>query len=101
MATVRVLSWNGIPAQVKARDTVGRPVSVPLPAWFGLEIDRVAMRDGLIGSDAYLAAWEWSDGIERAGDAAEVARAVAGELAAEWGHPLGDAREPEDDPAIR
>jgi hypothetical protein len=40
--------------QVKVLDGDQRPVSRQLPAWFMEHIDRVAMRDGLHGSDAYL-----------------------------------------------
>ena len=54
MAKVRVLSWRGIPAQVKARDDAGKRVGLELPPWFSQEIDRVAMREGITGSDAYL-----------------------------------------------
>ena len=86
MARYRVLSWRGIPAQVKARDPGGRAVSVQLPAWFGLEIDRVAMRDGVIGTEAYLSGWAWSAESNRAGGAEEVASLVVADLAAEWGH---------------
>ncbi len=93
MAVVRILSWKGIPAQVKARGESSRPVSVVLPGWFGQEIDRVAMRDGLIDSDAYLDAWEWSEDTEHEGEAGMVARAVAAELAAAWGHPFSDSGE--------
>lgn len=100
MARVRVLSWKGIPAQVKSRDGSGRPANVPLPPWFGQEIDRVAMREGLIETDAYLSAWEWSVETERPGAASVVARAMAEELAAVWGHPFSDSDEPEDGPAI-
>jgi cvfA/B/C family virulence factor len=99
MATVRILSWKGIPAQVKARQPGSRPVSVALPEWFGQEIDRVAMLEGLIQTDAYLSAWEWSDEIERAGDAAEVARSVAEELATAWEHPLAEPGKSGDRPA--
>jgi hypothetical protein len=90
MASVRVLSCKRIPAQVKARDGEGRPVSIALPDWFMQEIDRVAVRDGLIETDAYLAAWQWSDPEDRPGPAAEVVRQVAEELAAAWGHPFLD-----------
>jgi hypothetical protein len=100
MAVVRVLSWKGIPAQVKARRDGSRPVSVVMPDWFSQEIDRVAMRDGLIGSDAYLAEWTWSDEVERDGDAADVARSLAEELAATWDHPFPEARGREDDPPV-
>ena len=84
MAHYRILSWRGIPAQVKAWPDTGRPVSVLMPDWFGQEIDRVAMREGLAGSDAYLEQWEWSADFERAGSAEEIANAVVAELAATW-----------------
>jgi hypothetical protein len=100
MAVVRVLSWNGIPAQVKARGDGSRPVSVVMPDWFSQEIDRVAMRDGLIGTDAYLAEWTWSDEVVQDGDAADVARSVAEQLAATWDHPFPDAPRREGDPPV-
>jgi hypothetical protein len=90
MARYRVLSWRGIPAQVKASgDDGGRAVSRQLSDWFVQEIDRVAMRDGLVGSDAYLAEWKWSEYRERPGSADEVADAVAAELEAEWAERRG------------
>jgi Virulence factor len=80
----RVLAWRGIPAQVKAEQE-GMPAgSVQLDQWFTEHIDRVAMRDGLFGSDEYLAGWDWSEYYERDGSPEEVARAVADELEAEW-----------------
>jgi Virulence factor len=57
----RILSWRGIPAQVKAWGEDGRAHSVLLPDWFQQEIDRRAMEQGLIGSDAYLEHWHWED----------------------------------------
>lgn len=84
MATYRVMSWRDIPAQVKARDPDGVEVSQPLPPFFQQEIDRVAMRDGLIDSDEYLEGWRWSEPVEREGEAREVASAVAAELAEAW-----------------
>ena len=84
MARYRVLSWRGIPAQVKASDEGGRPASRQLADWFVQEIDRVAMREGLIGSDEYLQHWEWSEYLERPGSADEVADAFVGELEADW-----------------
>lgn len=86
MARYRVMTWQGIPAQVKADDAQGGRVSRELPAWFAREIDRVAMRDGLAGSDAYVEGWAWSKPREREGTAAEVVDAVIRELVAEWGH---------------
>ena len=87
MARYRVLRWRDIPAQVRAQDERGR-VTRPLPDRFQQEIDRVAMRDGLAGTDDYLAGWEWSRDVERAGSAEEVATAVVDELVAEW-RPVG------------
>jgi hypothetical protein len=84
MSTYRVLSWRGIPMQVKASGGEARPVSRLMPAWFGEHVDRVAMRDGLYGSDAYLEQLKWSAAIARDGAAEAVADAVVGELEAEW-----------------
>ena len=84
MATYRVMTWKGIPAQVKATDDTGAEVSTQLPTFFQQEIDRVAMREGIIESDEYLDSWGWSDPLEREGDAATVAEAVAAEVAAAW-----------------
>ena len=84
MVSYRVMSWRGIPSQVKATDEDGATSSVQLPAFFQQEIDRVAMAEGLIDDDAYLEAWAWSDPLEREGSAADVAQAVALEVAASW-----------------
>jgi Virulence factor len=80
----RILAWRGIPAQVKVFREDGRGVSVPLSDWFIQEIDRVAMREGLTGSDEYLEQWKWSEDLERPGTPEEVAAAVVAELEAEW-----------------
>jgi hypothetical protein len=85
MARYRVMTWRGIPTQVNAQDDTGGRVGRPLQEWFTQEVDRVAMREGLIGSDAYLEAWTWSAYVERPGTARDVAEAVAMELEAEWG----------------
>jgi hypothetical protein len=84
MTRYRVLSWRGIPMQVKVSEGERRPVSRLLPPWFGEHVDRVAMRDGLLGSDAYLEQLEWSPYAEREGSAEDVAEAVLAELEAEW-----------------
>jgi hypothetical protein len=88
MATVRILSWRGIPMSVKARGDDGRRVSRSMPDWFGKEVDRVAMREGLTGEDAYLEQLAWSDEFEEPGDAEAAAEAVVARLAAEWGQPV-------------
>lgn len=75
MARVQVLYWQDIPSVVRAGE-----VKRQLPEWFQQEIDRVAMEQGLVGSDAYLEQWEWRDAGEREGSDAEAADAVEAEL---------------------
>jgi hypothetical protein len=84
MARYRILSWRGIPAQLKVYPEQGRPRSVGLDDWFTKEIDRVAMREGLIGTDAYLEQFEWSGDLERHGSPDEVVSQVVAEIEAEW-----------------
>jgi hypothetical protein len=79
---VQVLYWQDIPSVVRAGD-----VKRELPEWFQQEIDRVAMAQGLVGSDAYLEAWEWRDLEPREGNAAEVADAVEAELIERYSQP--------------
>ena len=88
MAWVKVLSWRGIPTSVRARDDDGKRAGRQMPDWFGKEVDRVAMREGLTGEDAYLEQLSWSDEVEEPGDAETAAEAVVARLAAEWGHPV-------------
>ena len=84
MANYRVMSWHGIPSQVTVSDETGTTVRKQLPPLFQQEIDRVAMAEGLIESDAYLDDWQWSDEAAREGSAADVADALVEELAEEW-----------------
>jgi hypothetical protein len=58
---VQVLYWQDIPSVIRVTDDDGTQLSRQLPDWFQQEIDRVAMEQGLIGSDAYLEQWEWRD----------------------------------------
>lgn len=56
MASLIVISWRDIPAQVIAKR--GREtVKVPLSVRFQEAVDRAAMRAGKGSSDAYLADW--------------------------------------------
>jgi hypothetical protein len=84
MARYKILYWREIPSQLKLRDDNGKRMSYPLEDWFVALIDRVAMREGLAGSDDYLEQFHWGEEQERPGSAREVAEAVAAELAAEW-----------------
>jgi hypothetical protein len=54
--SVQVLFWQDIPSVVRSGDEKRQ-----LPEWFQQEIDRVAMEQGLLGSDAYLEQWEWRE----------------------------------------
>jgi hypothetical protein len=56
-----VLRWQEVPAVVKAFGGDGAAVSRQLDAWFQQEIDRRAMEQGLVDSDAYLGHWHWED----------------------------------------
>jgi hypothetical protein len=84
MASYRLMCWRGIPSQVKAVDETGATASVMLPPFFMQEIDRLAMAEGLVGSDEYLEAWVWSDEMTREGTADEVAATVAAEAGEAW-----------------
>jgi hypothetical protein len=103
MARYRVLAWRDIPTQVRATDETGARADRSMPRWFMQEISRITMREGLAGTDDYLAAFEWSEDVEREGTADEVADAVVVELAAAWGR-LPDGRtaraagSPDEDP---
>ena len=79
MATYQVLYWRHIPAQIRVYKGK-RPKSHVLPERFQQEIDRVAMQEGITGSDAYLDAWEWSEKMEYPGEAETVAPLILAEL---------------------
>ena len=81
MASLIIISWRDIPAQVivkRARETA----KVQLSARFQEAVDRAAMRAGRGSSDAYLADWKRSEGRPCSDDidaeaAAEAARIEA------------------------
>jgi hypothetical protein len=81
MASLTVISWRDIPAQVivkRGRETA----KVQLSARFQEAVDRAAMRAGKGTSDAYLADWKRSEARPcgedlRAEAAAEAARIEA------------------------
>ena len=67
MIHYQVLYWRDIPAQVKVH-AGRRPSAHALPPRFQVAIDRIAMQEGLSGSDAYLELWQWSEKREFDGD---------------------------------
>ena len=79
MAEYQVLYWREIPAQIRVYAN-GRPTSHKLPDRFQEEIDRVAMQEGLVNSEAYLDQWTWTEKMNRPGDPREVAEQVIREL---------------------
>ena len=83
MAKYQVLYWREIPAQLKAYEGT-RPISQALSERFQVEIDRIAMKEGLVGTDEYLDQWQWSEEEERPGTAREVLEEVAAELEAQF-----------------
>ena len=85
MAEYRILYWKEIPAQVKVY-AGRRPVSRPLPDRFQEEIDRIAMEEGLYGSDDYLEHWCWTDRMAHPGDAEKVLTEVIEELKRKFDH---------------
>jgi hypothetical protein len=84
MATYQILTWHGIPAQVRAKGEGRERASAPLPDRFMQAIDAAAMAAGLTGSDDYTDAFEWSAAQEREGNAQAVASMVASEIDAEF-----------------
>ncbi len=75
MARYQILYWQDIPAQLRAFE--GRkPINRPLPTVFQEEIDRLAMEEGLFGTDDYLEQWHWSEKQDRPGTAVEVLDAL-------------------------
>jgi hypothetical protein len=90
MATYKVLYWQEIPTQIKAEDD-DEDVTVMLDPKFMLQVDILAAKRGLQGSDDYLAQWKWSEEEEREGSARDVAAQVKAELEAKsWQEPGGN-----------
>jgi hypothetical protein len=79
MVQYQILYWRDIPVQIKVFATK-RPRSYQLPPRFQTWIDRIAMQEGLIGTDAYLDQWHWSKKQPREGNAEEVSNALLREL---------------------
>ena len=80
MARYQVLYWQNVPSVVKAFDDDGAEVKRQLPDWFQQEIDRRAMEQGLVGSDAYLEQWRWGEAQERPEPADALVEAVVAEF---------------------
>lgn len=83
MATLTIISWRDIPAQVigkRGRETA----KIQLSARFQEAVDRAAMRAGKGSSDAYLADWKRSEPQPCADDIQKVVAATAAEIEARY-----------------
>jgi hypothetical protein len=83
MPDVTIVYWRDIPAQVivgKGR----RGSKAPLPERFEQAIDRCAMKIDAKDSDAYLAEWRKAPAFAVEGDPAEIAKAEAIRIDAEY-----------------
>ncbi len=84
MASLTIVYWRDIPAQVIAKEkrTTAKRV---LSERFEKAIDRAAMRSGARDTDAYLAEWRRGDAVPCGGDLDAEVDAVAARLEAEFG----------------
>ncbi|HZO22029.1 MAG TPA: virulence factor [Steroidobacteraceae bacterium] len=83
MATLILISWRDIPAQVIAKR--GRETAkVQLSARFQEAVDRAAMRAGKGSSDAYLADWKRSEPEPCAEDIQQVVAERAAQIEASY-----------------
>ena len=80
MTRFQVLYWQDVPSLVRVLAEDGSHVSHQLPDWFQQEIDRRAMAHGLVGSDAYLEQWRWSEPQERPEEPDALVEALANEF---------------------
>lgn len=83
MAEYQILYWKGIPAQVRVFEGK-KTISREMPARFQADIDRIAMQEGLYGSDNYLDQWEWTEKRLRTGDAKLVLDSLLRELETDY-----------------
>ena len=84
MTRYQILYWKSVPAQVKVFPEKGRPLARQMPDRFQAEIDRIAIEQGLVGTDDYLNQWHWTAKRERTGNPAEVLEVLIKELEADW-----------------
>lgn len=83
MAKVTVLCWQEIPSSVEVRDEKGTH-KVQLSQRFMELIDMTAMRRNLGATDDYLTQWRKERRPDRGGAGADVAKAVAAEIEAQY-----------------
>ena len=79
MAFYQILSWGGIPSQLKVWDDA-EEIKIEMPPRFMARIDAAAQAKGLTSTDDYLEQWSWSEELERHGSAPQVASLLLAEL---------------------
>jgi hypothetical protein len=79
VARYKILYWQEIPTQIRVEDDFDE-TTVMLDDRFMKLVDAQAMKQGLHDTDAFLAAWQWSEEEEREGTADEVATALKAEI---------------------
>jgi hypothetical protein len=84
MAVYQVTYWQEIPSQVDARDPGAKAHKVMLSQRFQELIDIAASKRKLDTSDLYIAQWAKGEKTEKAGAAADVAKAVADDFEARF-----------------
>jgi hypothetical protein len=87
LASLTVIYWRDIPAQVVAEEGRGRKrqqAKIELPQRFAIAIDAAAMRDGADSTDDYLAEWRKSDPVSCGDDLEAEAKSKAAQLEAEY-----------------
>jgi len=90
MASITIVYWRDIPAQVIAK--VGRKAAkVVLDERFEKAIDQAAMRAKLRDTDSYLAEWRRSDPLPCGEDLEQAAAEAARRLELEFDKPRLDA----------
>ena len=90
MASLTVIFWRDIPAQIVAETGRGRnrqQAKIELHRRFALAIDEAAMRDGADSTDDYLADWRRGQPRECSDDLQAEAEAAARQIEAECDGP--------------
>ncbi len=83
MASVVIVYWRDIPAQVQVR-AGRRRERCQLAERFEQAIDRAAMRAGAKNEDAYLADWRKSEPVEMDGDPKAIAETQASQIETDY-----------------
>ena len=79
MASYQIIYWQQIPSMVEVKGQDGRH-KVELSERFQKLIDLIAMKQELVGTDAYLEQWTKSRRQNHPGSAAEVARTISAKI---------------------